>query len=137
MMETLEKGGANNVKPWNGGVGQEQLAWMESIVQNAEKDGKHVVAFCHYPLLPENGLHLLNHKEVMDRIGGSPAMVAWLSGHHHAGNYFKDDNGMHHLTFLGMVEAETPALGAIVTVKKDKLIIHGIGNEEDRILNFR
>ena len=137
MMEKLEKGGANNVKPWNGGVGQEQLAWMESIVQNAEKDGKHVVAFCHYPLLPENGLHLLNHKEVMDRIGGSPAMVAWLSGHHHAGNYFKDDNGMHHLTFLGMVEAETPALGAIVTVKKDKLIIHGIGNEEDRILNFR
>ncbi|MBR9775721.1 MAG: phosphatase, partial [Cytophagales bacterium] len=90
-----------------------------------------------YPLLPENGLHLLNHKEVLESIGNSPAMVAWLSGHHHAGNYYMDENGMHHLTFLGMVEAESPALGAIVTVEKDKLIIHGIGDEEDRILNFR
>ena len=137
MMEMMETKGANNVKPWNGAVGEEQLAWMESLVQKAENEGKHVIAFCHYPLLPENGLHLLNHKEVMDRIGGSPATVAWFSGHHHAGNYFKDANGMHHLTFLGMVEAESPALGAIVTVKKDYLIIHGIGDEEDRVLNFR
>ncbi|EPR69932.1 sialate O-acetylesterase [Cyclobacterium qasimii] len=137
MMEVMETEGANNVKPWNGAVGEEQLAWMESVVQKAEEEGKHVIAFCHYPLLPENGLHLLNHKEVMNRIGESPAMVAWFSGHHHAGNYFKDANGMHHLTFLGMVEAESPALGAIVTVKKDYLIIQGIGKEEDRILNFR
>ena len=137
MMTAMETEGANNVKPWNGAVGEEQLAWMESVVQKAEKEGKHVIALCHYPLLPENGLHLLNHKEVMNRIGKSPAMVAWFSGHHHAGNYFKDSNGMHHLTFLGMVEAESPALGAIVTVKKDYLIIQGIGKEEDRILNFR
>ncbi|GAB2989443.1 hypothetical protein GCM10027284_02470 [Cyclobacterium sediminis] len=137
MMEGLEAEGANNVKPWNGGVGEEQLQWMEALVNKAEEEGKRVVAFCHYPLLPENGLHLLNHKEVLDRIGHSPAMVAWFSGHHHAGNYYKDENGMHHLTFLGMVEAESPALGAIVTVEKDKLIIHGIGDEADRILNFR
>jgi hypothetical protein len=36
-----------------------------------------------------------------------------------------------------MVEAESPALGAIVTVNKDNLIIHGIGDEEDRVLKFR
>ncbi|WP_339680858.1 sialate O-acetylesterase [Cyclobacterium marinum] len=137
MMQILEAEGANNVKPWNGGVGKEQLEWMEAVVNKAEEEGKRVVAFCHYPLLPENGLHLLNHKEVLESIGNSPAMVAWLSGHHHAGNYYMDENGMHHLTFLGMVEAESPALGAIVTVEKDKLIIHGIGDEEDRILNFR
>jgi predicted phosphodiesterase len=137
MMASLETKGANNVKPWNGGVGQEQLGWMESLVEKAEKEGKRVIAFCHYPLLPENGLQLLNHQEVLDRIGNSPAMVAWFSGHHHAGNYIKDAKGMHHLTFLGMVEAESPALGAIVTVNKDKLIIHGIGDEEDRVLNFR
>lgn len=137
MMKELEAEGANNAKPWNGGIGEEQLAWMEGLLLEAEKEGKRVVAFCHYPLLPENGLHMLNHQEVLDRIGNSPAMVAWLSGHHHAGNYLIDENGMHHLTFLGMVEAESPALGAIVTVEKDKLIIHGIGDEEDRILNFR
>lgn len=99
MMQILEAEGANNVKPWNGGVGKEQLEWMEAVVNKAEEEGKRVVAFCHYPLLPENGLHLLNHKEVLESIGNSPAMVAWLSGHHHAGNYYMDENGMHHLTF--------------------------------------
>lgn len=137
MMAGLESSGANNVKPWNGGVGKEQLEWMKSIVAKAEKEGKKVIAFCHYPLLPENGLHLLNHQEVLDSIGDSPAMVAWFSGHHHSGNYLEDANGMHHLTFLGMVEAASPALGAIVTVNKDNLIIHGIGDEEDRVLEFR
>ncbi|MFO7822439.1 MAG: sialate O-acetylesterase [Cyclobacterium sp.] len=137
LMTELEASGANNAKPWNGAIGKGQLQWLITQVRNAEKAGKKVVVFCHYPLLPENGLHLLNSREILDAIGASPALLAWFSGHHHEGNYVQDDHGVHHLTFEGMVEATSPALGAVVTVHPNKLIIHGIGHEADRILEFR
>ncbi|SHN25933.1 3',5'-cyclic AMP phosphodiesterase CpdA [Cyclobacterium lianum] len=137
LMEELEAAGANNAKPWNGGIGDEQLRWLSQQVKDAEKAGKKVLVFCHYPLLPENGLHLLNSRQVIREVGHSPALVAWFSGHHHEGNYLQDETGLHHLTFQGMVEASSPALGAVVTVYPDKLIIHGIGHEAVRILKFR
>ncbi|NHE58945.1 sialate O-acetylesterase [Cyclobacterium plantarum] len=137
MMAGLEVAGANNAKPWNGAIGKAQMQWLSSQVKDAESAGKKVLVFCHYPLLPENGLHLLNSREVLDTIGKSPALLAWFSGHHHEGNYVQDEHGVHHLTFEGMVEATSPVLGAVVTVHPNKLIIHGIGHEADRILEFR
>ncbi|WP_375583504.1 sialate O-acetylesterase [Cyclobacterium xiamenense] len=136
-MARLESSGANNAKPWNGGIGEEQLAWLVSKVSEAENSGKKVLVFCHYPLLPENGLHLLNSREVLSKIGRSPALVAWFSGHHHEGNYVQDAQGLHHLTLRGMVEAQSPVLGAAVRVYPDKMVIHGIGDEMDRVLEFR
>ncbi|SEJ47032.1 protein of unknown function [Cyclobacterium xiamenense] len=136
-MARLESSGANNAKPWNGGIGEEQLNWLVSKVNEAEESGKKVLVFCHYPLLPENGLHLLNSREVLEKIGPSPALVAWISGHHHEGNYVHDDQGTHHLTLRGMVEAQSPAMGAVVRVYTNKLLIHGIGDEVDRVLEFK
>lgn len=137
LMARLEASGANNAKPWNGGIGEKQMDWLVSELKNAEESGKKVLVFCHYPLLPENGLHLLNNQEVLEKIGHSPALVAWFSGHHHEGNYVKDRHGVHHLTLRGMVEAQSPASGAVVRVYSDKLILHGIGDEMDRVLEFR
>ncbi|MEX2568588.1 MAG: metallophosphoesterase [Cyclobacteriaceae bacterium] len=137
LMEELEANGANNAKPWNGGIGKEQLDWLVKQTEDAHKKGKKAVVFCHYPLFPENGLHLLNHKEVYEKLSDAGSLVAWFSGHHHEGNYVKDKKGIHHLTYQGMVEAETNALGAIISVYQNKLVVHGIGHEMDRILEFR
>jgi hypothetical protein len=136
-MESLEKAGANNVKPWNGGIGDKQLRWFKSQCRVAGKKGKRVVVFCHYPLLPENGLQLLNNKELLKTLNDYEDVVDWFSGHHHWCNYLKDENGTHHLTFQGMVEAETEALGAVISVYQNKMVIQGIGQEDDRILEFR
>lgn len=137
LMSRQEASGANNAKPWNGGLGEQQMDWLVSKVNYAEESGKKVIAFCHYPLLPENGLHLLNNREVLEKIGNSLALIAWFSGHHHEGNFLTDEQGVHHLTLRGMVEAQSPALGAVVRVYSDKMIIHGIGDEPDRLLEFR
>jgi hypothetical protein len=137
LMEELEANGANNAKPWNGGIGKNQLDWLVKQSEDAQKNGKKVVVFCHYPLFPENGLHLMNHKEVYEKLSETGSLVAWFSGHHHDGNYVKDELGINHLTFQGIVEAETPALGAIISVYQNKLVVQGIGHEKDRILEFR
>ena len=136
-MKELEASGANNAKPYNGGIGDEQLQWFLSRSREAVDSGKKVVVFCHYPLLPENGLQLLNNRQLLDALDEIPTLVAWFSGHHHDGNYIKDERGIHHITFQGMVEAETEALGAVITVYPDKMIIHGIGHEHDRGLEIR
>jgi manganese-dependent ADP-ribose/CDP-alcohol diphosphatase len=69
-------------------------------------------------------------------IADFPGVVAYFSGHHHGGNYVIED-GVHHLTFYGMVESPTDALGAVVDVYPDRLLLRGIGKQEDRVLVFR
>ena len=132
----LERLGASNAKPWNGGLGQKQTKWLAKTLATAQKEARRVVVFCHYPLLPENGLHLWNNREVLDLLDTTPNVVAYFSGHHHAGNYVVE-NGLHHLTFYGMVEAKSPSLGAVVHVFEDRLELEGIGNQESREMRFR
>ncbi|MFC4872402.1 metallophosphoesterase [Negadavirga shengliensis] len=136
VMETLTSAGANNAKPWNGGIGDDQLTWFLAQVKNAGEKGKRAVVFCHYPLLPENGLQLLNNRQLLSALDETQDVVAWFSGHHHEGNYVRDGRGIHHVTFQGMVEATTQALGAVISVYPDKIIVHGIGHEEDRVLEI-
>ncbi|WP_158857084.1 metallophosphoesterase [Lunatibacter salilacus] len=132
----LEVLGASNAKPWNGGLGRKQINWLEKTLANAQKEEKRVVVFCHYPLLPENGLHLWNNREVLAMLDKYTNVVAYFSGHHHAGNYVVE-NGLHHLTFYGMVEAKSPNLGAVVRVFEDRLVLEGIGDQESREMRFR
>ncbi|HSI77729.1 MAG TPA: metallophosphoesterase [Lunatimonas sp.] len=135
-MAELERLGASNAKPWNGGLGKKQTNWLEKTLANAQKEGTRVIVFCHYPLLPENGLHLWNNREVLAMLDKYPSVVAYFSGHHHAGNYVVE-NGLHHLTFYGMVEAKSPSLGAVVRVFEDRLELEGIGDQESREMLFR
>ncbi|MCC5937985.1 MAG: metallophosphoesterase [Lunatimonas sp.] len=136
ILADMNAAGANNAKPWNGGIGSKQFNWFRKVLKSGEKNGWKTVVFCHYPVLPENGLQLLNHNEVLRLISDSPGVVAYFSGHHHGGNYILAD-GVHHLTFYGMVESPTDALGAVVDVYADRLEIRGIGKQEDRVLSFR
>lgn len=136
LLASLSASGANNARPWNGGIGAKQLAWLENELRQAEKDGMISILFCHFPLLPENGLQLLNHTEVLAVIAKFNCVKAFFSGHHHGGNYVLD-NGVHHLTFYGMVESASPALGAVADVYSDRIHLRGIGHQEDRDLHFK
>lgn len=132
----LEKLGASNAKPWNGGLGKKQTNWLAKTLTKAQRQKKRAIVFCHYPLLPENGLHLWNNREVLEILDKNPNVVAYFSGHHHGGNYVVE-NGLHHLTFYGMVEAKSPSLGAVVRVFEDRLEMEGIGDQESREMLFR
>lgn len=119
---------------WNGAVGPKQIAWLETVLDQATNDGEKVVIYCHFPVYPKNVHNLWNAQEVVDVIERFPCVKAYLNGHNHAGNYgFK--NGVHYLTFMGMVDTGETSY-ATVTVRADRLEVVGYGREPNRVLEL-
>lgn len=133
MLQELKDKKAPNAYDWNGAVGSEQLQWLEKQLAQAEKKNEKVILFCHFPLTPENGAELLwDAQEVRALLKNKDHVFAYFNGHAHHERYLQDD-GLHYLTFAGMVEEETNAF-SIVDVYEDHLEIHGYGQSSDHHL---
>lgn len=120
---------------WNGAIGAKQISWLEGVLQAAMKNDERVVLYCHFPVYPENEHNLWNASEVLNVIEKYNCVKAYLNGHNHAGNY-GEHNGIHYLTFRGMVDTEENSY-ARVEVYADRLVVRGYGREEDRLLKIR
>ena len=131
----LKDEGAVNAIDWNGGIGKTQLLWFENQLREAQGKHERVIIFCHFPVAPENIHNLLNYKEILPYVEKYKCIVAWFSGHNHAGNY-ADYRGVHFITMKGMVETETVNNFSTVGVYPDKLVIKGYGNEKDQTLQI-
>lgn len=131
----LNATGANNAKAYNGGLGAKQLVWLEKQLQSAEKKGLKTLIFCHFPLLPENGLQLWDHQNMIDMLTKYSTVKAYFSGHHHEGNYVVDQ-GIHYLTVKGMVESLAESSGYIVYVFPNQLVLKGMGEQENLEMDF-
>lgn len=126
---------ARNAYDWNGGIGLEQLSWLDSELQKADRKGQWAVLMCHIPLLPfDEGDSLWNAMEVTRVIEAHPSVKAVLTGHRHGGGYVLR-NGIHHITFKGMVQGESNRY-AVVTIDtaSARIMIDGYGDETDRVL---
>ncbi|MGQ7870926.1 metallophosphoesterase [Sunxiuqinia sp. sy24] len=131
----LKESGENNAYNWNGGLGSRQFQWLATRLKKASRSNKKVVLFCHWPLLPENGTQLWDNKKVLELISKYENVVAWISGHHHAGGYHKI-GGIHHLTMKGMVESELNNSYGIVEVYDNKLVLMGFGQQSGQLMDF-
>jgi len=129
--------GQLNVQRWNGGVGADQLAWLQAELAAAEAAGERVVVLGHLPILLEaSGPYFLlwDHAAVLELLEATPAVVAYLAGHDHGGGY-AEQAGIHHLTLPGMLEApEGTNAHAVVEVWPDRLEVRGVGEVIDRTL---
>ena len=120
---------------WNGALGARQLAWLEEVLQRADKAQEKVILYCHFPIFPENHHNLWNAEKVLATIEPHSSVKAYLSGHNHAGNYASRE-GIHYLTLKGMVDTKLTSY-AVVEVYADQLSILGFGREQDRLLKIR
>jgi len=68
MTDKLKKENKPNFYDWNGGIGSEQMKWLEKELQNADRKKLKVAIFCHYPLLPFEAHALWNSEEVLGTI---------------------------------------------------------------------
>lgn len=127
----------NNIQSpkWNGGIGDEQLGWLAGVLDKANKKGEKAVLYCHFPVFPENAHNLWNANEVIELMEKYTCVKAYMNGHNHAGNYGVKE-GIHYLTFQGMVDTDETSY-ATIQVNKDQLLITGFGREADRILEIR
>jgi len=136
LLGKLKSENKPNAYEWNGAISETQVKWLEDKLVKAEKKNKKVIIFCHYPLLPFEAHALWNSDRVIGILEKHKCVKAYFNGHNHAGNYVMK-NGIHYITFRGMVETENKNAFALVTLKSSQIIIRGSGREQSRTLITR
>ncbi|KAG0603215.1 hypothetical protein M758_10G075900 [Ceratodon purpureus] len=92
---------------FNGGVGEEQLAWLEKTLQEATDAKQKVVICCHLPLDPGAAFPstlLWNYDVLMEVVHKFNCVVACLGGHAHEGGHSVDSHGVHHHVLEAVLE---------------------------------
>ena len=118
---------------YNGALGKSQLVWLKRELEKSELKNENVIILCHFPVLPEGSHHQLwNWKEIIALLSNYKCVKAWLNGHNHAGGYDKR-NGIHYVTFKGMVDSRENSF-AKLTISDEVIKIIGFGREKSREL---
>ena len=80
--------------PYNGGVGNEQLKWLEQELAEAEEAGQVVIVLSHISVHPEScsqSCLVWNYQDLLQMFQSSSCVVAVFSGHDHKGGYALDE----------------------------------------------
>ncbi|WP_299536533.1 metallophosphoesterase [Ulvibacterium sp.] len=126
-----------HLESWNGGLSKDQLNWLENQLKSATLNGERVGLFCHFPALGISNSHnLWNYQQLLGLIQKYDCVKFYFSGHNHAGDYIEKD-GVHYLTFKGMVDTQDSTSFARVAFKKDSIFITGYGREPSRRLKIK
>jgi predicted phosphodiesterase len=134
-MEDLSAASAPNGNPWNGGIGEEQMAWLTARLAESAAKGERVIALCHYPIFPAHRHNLLNDLEILRLLREYPNAAAWFCGHNHEGGYARCAH-LHHVNLKGAVDTEHDTASCIVHVYSDRLELEGFGQEVSRSLSI-
>lgn len=129
LLKRLQNAHALNAYPWNGGIGPTQLQWLQEQLAEASAHQQKAVLFSHHPVFPPNVHDALNKEVILDAIDSSPAVVLYMNGHNHLGNYGVR-NDIPYLTVNGMLEGDDNAFG-IVQVYDDHIDCKGFGRLGD------
>jgi manganese-dependent ADP-ribose/CDP-alcohol diphosphatase len=132
----LQAANVRQAKPWNGGLGNAQLTWLERTLADARNARQKVIIVAHHPVLPANEHNLWNADEVLALIDRHPHVVGWINGHNHAGA-FGERGGVPYVTMRGMVETRDTTAYATARILPDRMVLTGHGREPSRELVFR
>jgi len=132
-IRAMKDRGEPNAMEWNGGLGEEQYAWLEQTMDRAEAAGEKIIVMGHSPAYPKTWLSMWGAERFVKLVSTRRSFLAYLNGHDHAGNYgcFA---GKHFVNFKGMVDTATDTAYAIVTLTPDNIEIQGFGTEPSRSL---
>jgi manganese-dependent ADP-ribose/CDP-alcohol diphosphatase len=124
-----------NGMPWNGGIGSDQMKWLDEKLKDSERSGRKVIVFCHFPLFTKEDHNLFNNTALFHLISYYSCVKAYFCGHYHDGSYSVKE-GIHLVNFKGMVNTNINAF-SVVTLTSDSILIKGYGREIDRKLKIR
>lgn len=88
--------------PVGGGLGPDQLIWLQQVVNNAADRNEKCIVFSHLPCYrgctSKKECCMFNCDEVLAVLHSRPrTVVAFFAGHDHNGGYDVDVQGIHHL----------------------------------------
>ncbi|KAL3701892.1 hypothetical protein R1sor_019914 [Riccia sorocarpa] len=123
---------------FNGGVGREQLMWLDRVLLKATSLNEKVVICSHLPLHPDCAPPTClcwNFDEVLAVLHSYNCVVACFSGHAHSGGYCQDVHSVHHVVLEAALECPpgTNAFGH-VAVFPDRLSLRGVHTILDEII---
>jgi 3',5'-cyclic AMP phosphodiesterase CpdA len=124
-----------NGMPWNGGIGRDQMKWLQDKLEESGTLNLKVIVACHFPLFTKEDHNLFNNKDLFYLISRFACVKAYFCGHYHAGSYSVRE-GIHLVNFKGMVDTRQNSF-AVVTLTADSILIKGYGRETDRKLKVR
>ncbi len=131
--DKIEKDSLPYAKVYNGGLSNEQMNWVEQELITAQNKHQNVGFYCHFPLLPYDNGNLWNTVELQKLIERYKNVKVFMNGHKHLGAYAQK-NGIHYVTFKGMVNTADSTSYAIADFFKDSIKIKGYGREKDKTL---
>ena len=117
---------------WNGAVGEEQMKWLETLLQESQEGNQQVILFSHFPVYPKDPHNLWNANELVTLLDQYPCVKAYINGHNHKGNY-AENKGIHYLTLKGMVDTPENTY-AIIKLNQESIQVQGFGREKQRSL---
>jgi manganese-dependent ADP-ribose/CDP-alcohol diphosphatase len=120
---------------WNGGIGSDQMKWLEEELKNASALHRNVIVLCHFPLFSKEDHNLFNNLELFDLLKKNSCVKAYFNGHYHDGHFqILDEISL--VNFKGMVNTHQNSF-SVVTLTSDSIFIKGYGREPDRRLGIR
>ena len=124
--------------PFNGGFGEAQLTWLEEELDAARAVGERVIVMSHLPIYaPVASMRNIAFDADQARalIGASGSVVAYLSGHSHAGGLARDEFKVHHL--IAQAPLTHGYCAATVDVYADRIEVIGLGAHRSYTLELR
>ena len=134
LLNKMRLEGAIQAYHWNGGLGDQQLEWLDGELTDAANADEKAILFAHHPVFPPSALNALNRNEILNMIDSYDNVAAFINGHDHGGD-FGIRGGVPYITMPGMLSGDSNAYG-VAHLYKDRLEIEGYGRVEDRILTI-
>ncbi|MDT0553462.1 metallophosphoesterase [Urechidicola vernalis] len=135
MLLVKEKDSLPYAMFYNGGLSSEQIKWVKSELELSKNNNQNVGFYCHFPANPIDNHNFWNVNEFNQLTKNYPNVKVFMNGHNHAGSYLEKD-GIHYITFKGMVDTENESAFATATFTKDSILIKGFGREINRSLKI-
>lgn len=132
-MERLKSTRAENAKPWNGGISETQLAWLDGRLAEADHAHDPVLICGHHPLISESGHQAWNAPQILATLAKHPSARAYLCGHQHAGGE-AIFNGRPMIIFKSLLHLPDVTSWSVLRLGRRFLHIDGHGRELSRAL---
>ncbi len=136
IMQELSAAGSKNAKPWNGGLSQTQLEWLDQELTISDAAKQATIICGHHPLMAEEGHHAWKNREIIAIIERHPSARAYFCGHNHAGGEVIL-NKLPYITFKSLLHEPGITAYSVIHVFPDRLVIEGRGRESSRQIPLR
>lgn len=136
VMQELAAAGAKNAKPWNGGLSQIQLDWLDKELTSSDANKQPTLICGHHPLMAEEGHHAWKNRDIIAIIERHPSALAYFCGHNHKGGQTVL-NGVPYITFKSLLHEPNITAYAVIRLFAGHLVIEGRGREASRQVPLR